>query len=104
MNHQNRFVFLFNRETGESLFPIVETPVDTVTPHRRKDPAGTTYPQKPAPFVRQTFTEKDLNPYLSKESYDELKERLVHIIPEKMFTPQSREGTIIFPGFDGGAR
>lgn len=98
------FVFLFNRETGESLFPIVETSVDTVT-HLTGEKLWPTQPipQKPAPFVRQTFTEKDLNPYLSKESYDEVKERLISYHTGKMFTPQSREGTIIFPGFDGGA-
>jgi quinoprotein glucose dehydrogenase len=60
-------------------------------------------PQKPAPFVRQTLTEKDLNPYLSKEEYEDVKKRLQSYHTGKMFIPQSKEGTIIFPGFDGGA-
>ncbi|MBL7764276.1 MAG: PQQ-binding-like beta-propeller repeat protein, partial [Chitinophagaceae bacterium] len=98
------FVFLFNRETGAPLFPIVETPVDTATNLVGEKLWPTQpIPQKPAPFVRQTFTEKDINPYLSKEEYEEVKKRLNTYHTGRMFTPQSKEGTIIFPGFDGGA-
>jgi quinoprotein glucose dehydrogenase len=60
-------------------------------------------PQKPAPFVRQSLTDKDINAYLSKEEYEEVKKRLQTYHTGRMFTPQSKEGTIIFPGFDGGA-
>lgn len=98
------FVFLFNRETGNPLFPIVETPVDTVT-----DLAGEKLwptqpiPQKPAAFVRQSLTEKELNTYLSQAEYDSVKKLLQTVHTGRMFTPQSKAGTIIFPGFDGGA-
>lgn len=97
------FVFLFNRENGNPLFPINETPVDTTT-----DLAGEKLwptqpiPQKPAPFVRQSLTEKDLNPYLSKQEYDSVKKELATLRTGRMFMPQSKQGTIIFPGFDGG--
>ncbi len=61
-------------------------------------------PQKPAPFVRQTFTEKDINPYLSKEEYEEVKEEItIHIIRAGCLHHNQRRATIIFPGFDGGA-
>jgi quinoprotein glucose dehydrogenase len=98
------FVFVFNRETGESLFPVVETPVDTVTQLVGEKLWPTQpIPQKPAPFVRQSFTEKDINPHLPEDSYNEIRERLKSYHTGKMFTPQSKEGTIIFPGFDGGS-
>jgi quinoprotein glucose dehydrogenase len=97
------FVFLFNRENGDPLFPIKETPVDTVTKLEGEKLWPTQpIPQKPAPFVRQSFTEKELNPYLSKEEYDSVKKMLASVHTGRMFTPQSKEGTIIFPGFDGG--
>jgi quinoprotein glucose dehydrogenase len=98
------FVFLFERETGKLLFPVEEKPVDTVT-HLAGEKLWPTqpFPVKPAPFVRQSFTEKDINPYLPKESYDEIKTALAKLRTGRMFTPQSTEGTIIFPGFDGGA-
>jgi quinoprotein glucose dehydrogenase len=98
------FVFLFNRENGEPLFPIMETPVDTMT-----DLVGEKIwptqpiPRRPAPFVRQIFTEKDINPYLLPEEYSEIKTRLASYHTGRMFMPQSRTGTIVFPGFDGGA-
>lgn len=98
------FVFLFNRETGEPLFPIAETPVDTsgTLAGDRLWPTQP-IPQKPAPFVRQTFLEKDINPYLSKEEYEEVRLRLMSYRTGKMFMPGSLQGTVILPGFDGGA-
>jgi len=100
------FVFLFNRENGDPLFPVVETPVDTVTELKGEKLWPTQpVPQKPAPFVRQQITDNDINPYLSKEEYDEAIKTL-HSTNHgmgKIFTPQSKEGTIIIPGFDGGA-
>lgn len=98
------FVFLFDRETGRPLFPIVETPVDTTSElvHEKLWPTQPV-PRKPAPFVRQSFTEKDINPYLSKEEYEDVRKRLQSYHTGKMFIPQSKEGTVIFPGFDGGA-
>lgn len=98
------FVYLFNRENGQPLFPIVETPVDTVTELKGEKLWPTQpIPQKPAPFVRQSLTEKDLNPYLTKAEYDSVKKVVQGVHTGRMFTPQSKEGTIIFPGFDGGA-
>lgn len=98
------FVFLFNRDNGDPLFPIVETPVDTATELAGEKLSPTQpIPQKPAPFVRQSFTEKDINPYLPKDEHEDVKQRLLSYHTGKMFMPQSKEGTIIFPGFDGGA-
>ena len=97
------FLFLFNRANGQPLFPIVETPVDTTTELNGEKLSPTQpVPQKPAPFIRQTFTEKDINQYLSTEEYEDVKTRLATYHTGRMFMPQSKEGTIIFPGFDGG--
>ncbi len=98
------FVFLFDRDNGNPLFPVVETPMDTVS-----DLAGEKIwptqpiPQKPVPQVRQSLTAKDVNPYLSKPEYDSVVKLLNTVHTGRMFTPQSKAGTIIFPGFDGGA-
>ncbi|HVW60118.1 MAG TPA: PQQ-binding-like beta-propeller repeat protein [Puia sp.] len=97
------FVFLFNRETGKPLFPIVETKVDTATRLAGEKLWPTQpVPQLPKPFVRQSFTEKDINPYLTPEEYEDVRQRLAGY-HTGMFIPQSKEGTVIFPGFDGGA-
>jgi quinoprotein glucose dehydrogenase len=98
------FVYLFNRATGEPLFPIIETPVDTTTELVNEKLSSTQpVPQSPAPFVRQKFTEKDINPYLSPEEYEDVKARLAQYGDGHMFSPESKKGTIIIPGFDGGA-
>jgi len=100
---KNGFLYLFNRETGVPLFPIIETPVDTVTDLVGEKMWPTQpIPQKPAPFVRQSLTEKDLNTYLSAEEYEDVKKRLATYHAGNLFRPQSKAGTIIFPGFDGG--
>jgi quinoprotein glucose dehydrogenase len=97
------FVFIFNRDNGESLFPVVETPVDTATDlNGEKIWPTQPIPQKPAPQVRQSLTVKDINPYLSKTEYDSVKKLFDTIHTGRMFMPESKEGTIILPGFDGG--
>jgi len=97
------FVFLFSRASGEPLFPIVETPVDTATGLvGEKISPSQPVPRKPAPFVRQDFTEKDINPYLSPDEYADAKAKLATYHHGRLFIPESKSGTIIFPGFDGG--
>ena len=98
------FVFLFNRSNGEPLFPIVETPVDTTTDLvGEKIWPSQPIPQKPDPFVRQSFSEKDINPYLSPEEYADVKARLANYRAGRIFIPISKKGTVILPGLDGGA-
>ncbi len=98
------FVFLFDRDNGKPLFPVVETPMDTVTDLIGEKIWPTQpIPQKPLPQVRQALTQQDVNPYLSKPEYDSVVKLLGTVHTGHMFTPQSKAGTIIFPGFDGGA-
>src|SRR5690606_26359664 len=95
--------FIFNRDTGEPLFPIAETPVDTSGAlHGERLWPTQPIPQKPMPFVRQSFLEKDINPYLSPEESEEVKKQLRSYRTGKMFMPGSLRGTIVLPGFDGG--
>ncbi len=95
-------VFVFNRENGEPLFPIREVPVP------RSDLQGESawptqpLPVKPEPFARQLFTHNEITD-VSPESHRQVLDRFSRIRPHAPFQPPSREGTIIFPGFDGGA-
>src|SRR4030095_4110443 len=61
------------------------------------------FPTKPAPFARQTFTEKDINPYLPEAEKERLRERLRNSRNEGLFTTPSLEGSIQLPGHNGGA-
>jgi quinoprotein glucose dehydrogenase len=98
------FVFVLDRVTGKPLFPVNETPVDTLSELMGEHPFPTQpIPQSPVPFVRQTLSIKDINPYLSKESRDEIGSRMKNYRFGNMFIPPGHQSSIIFPGFDGGA-
>lgn len=95
-------VFVFDRETGESLFPIEEV---AVPPSRLAGEAAwptQPLPLKPAPFARQLFSHDQITD-ISPESHREVLNRFSQVMPHAPFMPPSEEGTIIFPGFDGGA-
>jgi quinoprotein glucose dehydrogenase len=95
-------VFVFNRETGEPLFPIQERSVPPSTLQGEFAWPTQPLPLMPEPFARQFFSE-DLITDLSSESHDSVLERWRKVKPHRQFVPPSTEGTIIFPGFDGGA-
>jgi quinoprotein glucose dehydrogenase len=98
------FVFLFNRETGEPVYPINEIPVPTQTELIGEKPSLTQpVPTLPKPFARRLVSESDLNNLVPDSSYNDIKKRLASYKTGNIFNPPSKEGTIIFPGFDGGA-
>ncbi|MCC6235308.1 MAG: PQQ-binding-like beta-propeller repeat protein [Verrucomicrobiales bacterium] len=95
-------VFVFERETGKSLFPIEDRPVP------KSDLAGESaaptqpVPLKPPPFARQWFSEDvitDRTPAARAAVFKRWRE----ILPHQPWLPPSTNGTVIFPGFDGGA-
>ncbi|EDY84138.1 Cytochrome c subfamily, putative [Verrucomicrobiia bacterium DG1235] len=94
-------VFVFNRETGEELFPIEETQVPWSDLRGEQAWATQPLPVKPEPFARQVFS-ADLITDVSPESYREVLDRFITLRPHAPFVPPSKEGTIIFPGYDGG--
>ena len=97
------FLFLFERETGRPIWPIEERAVpQSDVPGERSSPTQP-FPTKPAPFARQAFAEKDINPYLPKAEREALVQRFKSLRNEGLFTPPSFEGSISMPGHNGGA-
>lgn len=94
------YVFVFNRETGDPLFPIKERPVPQSDIPREQSWPTQPLPVKPEPYARQGITENDINPYA--ENKQELIDTLHKSRSEGPFTPLSERGTIIYPGLDGG--
>ena len=98
------FIFLFDRTTGKPLNEIVEKAVPQQSDLAGEKLAATQpFPTVPAPFMRQLFTEKDINPLLPDSSYAAIKKRLASYKNDNMFNPPSLQGTVVFPGLDGGA-
>ena len=97
------FLFVFNRATGEPLWPVEERPVpQTDVPGEQTWPTQP-YPTKPPPFARQSFTEKDINPYISEAEQDMMRQEFKIHRNEGLFTPPSRQGSVQMPGNSGGA-
>ena len=95
-------VWVFNRETGEHLFPVEEIAVPSSDLAGEVASPTQPLPLKPAPFTRQRFTVDDITDR-TPEAHRAVLERFFRIRPHVPFGPPSKEGTIIFPGFDGGA-
>jgi len=95
-------VFVFNRETGEPLFPIEERRVPPSDLQGESAWPTQPFPVLPAPFARQVFSADEITD-VTPESRQAVLDRFVKVRPHTPFMPPSREGTIIFPGFDGGA-
>ena len=95
------YIFMFDRVTGQPIFPINEVPVpQNALPGEAPWPTQP-IPTLPQPFARQKFEPEDVSD-LSPETNKDLLEKYNLIKYRKPFTPPSKEGAWIFPGFDGG--
>ena len=95
------FVFLFDRETGESLFPIEERPVKQTDLEGEETQPTQPFSTKPPPFAGQKLTKENITD-ISQESHDYIAGILANVRTGEQFIPPSRQGTVIYPGFDGG--
>jgi quinoprotein glucose dehydrogenase len=97
------FVFLLDRATGKPLYPVEEKAVPQTTKLAGEKLSPTQpYPTFIEPFARQSLLETDLNNVVDEESYQDIKKRLAGYKTGHMYNPPSEEGTVIFPGYDGG--
>ncbi|HEY1950361.1 MAG TPA: PQQ-binding-like beta-propeller repeat protein [Bryobacteraceae bacterium] len=98
------FLWVFNRVTGEPLWPIEERPVP-----KSDMPGEETWPTQPFPtnppaFARQKFTADDLSPYIpTPEERARIKDQIKSARNEGLFTPPGLRDTVQMPGNNGGA-
>ena len=97
------YVYIFNRETGEPMFPIDEKPVPAAT--ASGDVAS---PTQPIPRITpplswaQTITENDLTKR-TPEAHAAVLAHFKTMLSGPMFTPPDfKRETIVTPGFAGG--
>lgn len=95
-------VFIFERTTGKSLFPIEYRKVSTSGVDGEKLADTQPLPLLPEPFARQKLTEDDLTER-TPEAHKAVLEKFRQFHSGGQFEPPSLAGTVIFPGFDGGA-
>ncbi len=96
------FVFVFDRETGDPIFPIEEKPFPA-----SEMPGEEAWPTQPVPslpsFTRHEVTKETLNPYFSDSIRQEWHERLAKSKSGLFIPPSDQYETIIMPGAFGGA-
>ena len=95
------YVYVLNRRTGEPLFPIESRKVPPSAIDGERLSERQPYPVKPPPFTRQGFTE-DMITTRTPEAHADVLARFKKY-SSGFFAPPSFEGTIVFPGVDGGA-
>lgn len=94
-------VFLFDRETGEPLFPIEERPVATSTLLGEEVWSTQPFPVKPPPFSRHKFTLDDVTD-ISPESKQAVLDKIKDAKYGSIFIPPDTRGVVQFPGTRGG--
>ncbi len=109
-------VFVFDRMSGEPIFPIEEKPFPPSELEGESAWPTQPIPVHIPPFSRQQFTEdlvSDLFPEANANIQDfvrdtkhpliTVKEQWAALKSNGQFIPPSEQGNIMFPGFDGGA-
>ncbi len=97
------FTYVFDRETGEPVWPIEERAVDTTTdvPGEVLYPTQP-FPTRPPPFSGQGVSLEDAND-LTPEIHALAVEEMRRFRLGPLFTPPSLRGTLQRPGASGGA-
>ena len=99
------FLYVFNRVTGEPVWPIEERSVPTKTEVAGEEVWPTQpFPTTPPPFARQKFTVDDINPYmLTDAEREQFTRRIAAARNEGLFTPIGFGEAIHMPGNNGGS-
>jgi len=97
------FVYVLDRDSGKSIFPIEERSVPTSgLPGEHPYPTQK-FVTKPLPLSKQLITEDDLTD-ISPEAHEFVKKRFLEFPRmESRFQPPSEDGTLLF-GYSGGAQ
>jgi quinoprotein glucose dehydrogenase len=96
------YVYVFDRVTGRPIFPIDEVAVPPSALKGEQAWETQPIPRKPAPYARQVteLTEADIPHYVANRESLVQKFRSYR---KDRYAPPSLEGTLLFPGYDGGA-
>lgn len=96
------FLFVLERETGKSIFPIEERPVPQSTVPGERSSATQPFPTLPRPLARQRLSE-DMLTTRTPESHAAVLDAYRQMQSGEAFTPLGTKGkTVVMPGFDGG--
>lgn len=96
------YVFLFDRETGTPLFEIRESPVPSSPVDGEHAWPTQPIPVKPPPFSAIEMTAANVTT-IGEANRDFVLRKLRSLASGPAFNPPSLQGTVVVPGFHGGA-
>jgi quinoprotein glucose dehydrogenase len=96
------YVYVLNRETGESLFEIEEVAAPASDIPGEATSPRQPIPRKPPALSPQVLTANNVTD-IGEENQRSASERLAQLRHGQAFLPPSLEGTVVIPGFHGGA-
>jgi quinoprotein glucose dehydrogenase len=95
------YIFMFDRVTGKSIFPINEVPVPP-----SDLPGEKAWPTQPIPVLPEPFARQDFGPGEVSDRTPEVQKALLTEYYKyrngNKFIPPSLQGHFMLPGFDGG--
>jgi len=94
-------LFLLDRETGEPIFPVEERPVPQGGVRGETIALTQPFPTLPPPLHPHSLPDEDVWG-LTPIDRAECRKLVASLRNEGIFTPPSREGSIVFPGLGGG--
>ena len=95
-------VFLFDRDTGEPIFPIEEKAVPASSLSGEEVSSTQPFPVRPPPFSRQTFSEEDITDILPGAN-EFVRAQIRDARYGSIYIPPDTKGVVQFPGTRGGA-
>ncbi|HXT17116.1 MAG TPA: PQQ-binding-like beta-propeller repeat protein [Gemmatimonadaceae bacterium] len=95
------YVYVFDRVTGKPLFPTAWRKTFPSSMDGEMAADSQPYPVAPPPFVRQNLTE-DMLTTRTPAAHDSALKFFKAYATRGMYDPPNAQGTIIFPGVDGG--
>jgi quinoprotein glucose dehydrogenase len=101
--NKTAWVYVFDRATGEPVWPIEERPVPQSTVPGEQSWPTQPFPTKPPPFDQQGLTENDLidfTPAIKAEALALARQYVIGPIftPPSLYDPNGKKGTIVVPG------
>ena len=96
------YVFLFDRVTGATLFDVEEQPFPESDVPGEQASATQPVPVSPPPFSAQHFDESNVTD-VGKSNRESVLKRLRTLRHGTSNTPPSLQGSVVVPGFHGGA-
>lgn len=99
---KNGRLYVLDRVTGAPVFPMEEVAAPPSDVPGERTASKQVLPTLPPPYTRQRFTE-DLITTRTPEAAKAVRARWRGLRKAGEYDPPSREGTILFPGMDGGA-